>query len=118
MHVLMEWGDDYHGSRPVMANPDKGKVQARMDRLEADASCGSCKDCDFQYWYSIVEVENGNDVPDDRTPEEIIESPYKAPTTRPAQTTELYDEPPWIIICVLIGLVPILLGVLFLLGQD
>ena len=53
--VLMEWGDDYHGSRSVGVYSTRTKAEREKKILESANPGSMCpeSECDFQYWYTI-----------------------------------------------------------------
>ena len=57
VYVVMEWGDDYHGSRPVHAftNEDKAGVYARDCDVNQLRDCGS-ETCDHKYSYVVHKI--------------------------------------------------------------
>ena len=60
MFVVMEYGDDYHGTRPVcvFSDEDKAKAYARDCDLNQVPDCGS-ETCDHKYRYVVHKVPIG-----------------------------------------------------------
>lgn len=54
VYVVMEWGDDYHGSVPVgvFTNQDEAKACAADLQVNQVSTCGS-ETCDHKYWYTV-----------------------------------------------------------------
>ena len=57
VYVVMEWGDDYHGSRAVCAFTDKDKAESYCKECYADQvpGCGSVT-CDYKYTYVVHKI--------------------------------------------------------------
>ena len=66
VYVVMEWGDDYHGSRPVRAFTDEGKagVYARDCDVNQLRDCGS-ETCDHKYSYVVHKIPMDKGVEDE-----------------------------------------------------
>ena len=61
VYLVMEWGDDYHGSRPVCDFTDEGKAgeYARDCDVNQVRDCGS-ETCDHQYSYVVHKIPMEN----------------------------------------------------------
>ena len=57
VYLVMEWGDDYHGSRPVcvFTNEDRAKAHAADLKVNQTSTCGS-ETCTHKYWYTVHEI--------------------------------------------------------------
>lgn len=57
VYVVMEWGDDYHGSSPVCVFTDEGKAKAyaRDCGVNQVPDCGS-ETCDHRYRYVVHKI--------------------------------------------------------------
>lgn len=66
VYVVMEWGDDYHGSNPVCAftDEDKAKAYARDCGVNQVPTCGS-KTCDHKYSYVVHTIPMDKGVEDE-----------------------------------------------------
>ena len=56
VYVVMEWGDDYHGSRPVRAFTDEGKAGAYA--RDCDVNQIPCQEgnCGHKYMYVVHKI--------------------------------------------------------------
>ncbi len=52
VYLVMEWGDDYHGSRPVSLHNNVEDAKAKVNSIKRE-----CEECGFQHWYSVDEFE-------------------------------------------------------------
>ena len=61
VYLVMECGDDYHGSRPVRAFTDEGKARAyaRDCDLNQVPGCG-LETCDHKYSYVVRKIPMEN----------------------------------------------------------
>ena len=66
VYVVMEWGDDYHGSRPVQAFTDEGEARAyaRDCGVNQVPNCGS-ETCDHKYSYVVHTIPMDKGVEDE-----------------------------------------------------